>query len=111
MTPLSDSQALSSGHLTLPFAPDAVMTIATTLNVTTEMHSGDAQDPAPRSNCPRRVRIRRMIEFVFDEDGATAVEYAVMVALIVAVAIVGVTAMSQATNESFTSSAQAIEDI
>ncbi len=43
-----------------------------------------------------------------DESGPTAVEYAVMLALIVAACIGAVNQMSQATADSFDSSAEAI---
>ncbi len=48
---------------------------------------------------------------VWPEDGATAVEYAVMMALIVAVIIGSVLAMSNAAADSFQNSAEQIEAV
>ncbi len=45
---------------------------------------------------------------VYEEDGPTAVEYAVMLALIIAVCVGSVRSMSNATKASFDTSAQAI---
>ncbi|MEM9588708.1 MAG: Flp family type IVb pilin [Planctomycetota bacterium] len=47
--------------------------------------------------------------FVADEDGTTAVEYAVMLALIIAVCIGSVGVMADATVDSFNQSGAAIE--
>lgn len=52
-----------------------------------------------------RLKFRRLF---FDEDGPTSVEYAVMLALIVAACIGAVQNMSQATGSSFDRSSQAI---
>jgi pilus assembly protein Flp/PilA len=41
------------------------------------------------------------VEFVNAEDGPTAVEYAVMLALIVVVCLVAITAMGTAANKTF----------
>ena len=46
-----------------------------------------------------------------DEDGPTAVEYAVMLALIVAACLGAVHAMADATAESFDQSAQELDSI
>jgi pilus assembly protein Flp/PilA len=46
--------------------------------------------------------------FLREEDGPTAVEYAVMLSLIIAVCIVSVRSLSTATRASFDSSAQSI---
>lgn len=54
---------------------------------------------------PRRNAI---VEFLLEEDGPTAVEYAVMLALIAAVCIASVNLMAAKTAESFTSSTDAI---
>jgi pilus assembly protein Flp/PilA len=43
----------------------------------------------------------RLVEFVNAEDGPTAVEYAVMLALIVVVCLVAITAMGTAANKTF----------
>lgn len=50
-----------------------------------------------------------IIEFLAEEDGPTAVEYAVMMALIAAVCISSVNFMVAETTNSFTSSKNAIE--
>lgn len=44
---------------------------------------------------------RRWLKFLFDEDGPTAVEYAVMLALIVGTAMVGIRYFGNATHASF----------
>ncbi len=44
-----------------------------------------------------------------DEDGPTAVEYAVMLALVIAVCLTAIQTMATATSGSFDSSANAIE--
>ena len=49
-----------------------------------------------------------VIDFLKEEDGPTAAEYAVMAALIAAFLVASVSAMATATNDSFTSSAAAI---
>ena len=51
---------------------------------------------------------RRLKHFLADESGPTAVEYAVMLALIVVAAIGSVKAMAQATGDSFDYSAAQI---
>ena len=47
--------------------------------------------------------------FLKDEDGPTTVEYAVMLALIIAVCVGAAQNMAQATRESFDTSADAID--
>jgi pilus assembly protein Flp/PilA len=47
-------------------------------------------------------------KFINDESGPTAVEYAVMVALIIVVAIGAVTLLGQKTSSTFTTAANAI---
>ncbi|MBB3209403.1 Flp pilus assembly pilin Flp [Rhodopirellula rubra] len=49
-----------------------------------------------------------VLNWIADEDGTTAVEYAVMVAMIAVTCMVGVNLMTQAAEESFTNSAEAI---
>ena len=49
-------------------------------------------------------------EFLVNEDGPTAVEYAVMLALIVVICIGSVKAMARAAGDSFNGSADAIAD-
>ena len=46
--------------------------------------------------------IKKLTKFFKDEDGATAVEYGLMVALIAAVVIAGATLLGTSTNETFT---------
>ena len=50
----------------------------------------------------------RIVKFMKSEDGPTAVEYAVMVALIIVVAIGAVTLLGQKTSETFNTTATAI---
>ena len=52
---------------------------------------------------------RSILEFIAEEDGPTAVEYAVMMALIAAVCITSVNFMAAKTIESFDNSKNAIE--
>lgn len=58
--------------------------------------------------CPMLAFIRRLMT---EEDGPTAVEYAVMLALIVGVCITSVTAMAQRTGESFDASAAELSTV
>ncbi|MBX3400973.1 MAG: Flp family type IVb pilin [Gemmataceae bacterium] len=44
---------------------------------------------------------RKMVEFLKKEDGPTAVEYAVMLALIIVVCIAAITALGQTASETF----------
>ena len=44
-----------------------------------------------------------IVEFIKQEDGVTAVEYAVMMALIIVVCFVAITAIGQNTNNNFNS--------
>jgi pilus assembly protein Flp/PilA len=48
---------------------------------------------------------QRLVSFVKDEDGPTAVEYAVMLALIIVVCIVAITNLGTAANNSFSNTA------
>ena len=45
--------------------------------------------------------MKRLINFFKDEEGATAVEYAIMVALIAAVIIAAVTLVGEKTSQTF----------
>jgi len=45
--------------------------------------------------------MKKLMKFFKDEDGATAVEYGIMVALIAAVIIITVAAVGTKTNEAF----------
>ena len=49
-----------------------------------------------------RAITRKLVEFVKREDGPTAVEYAVMLALIIVVCIAAVTTLGQNANSTFT---------
>jgi pilus assembly protein Flp/PilA len=53
--------------------------------------------------------IRRIRRFLTDEDGPTAVEYAVMLALVVAVCLVSIQALGTATTASFSNMADSLE--
>ena len=54
------------------------------------------------------VFMHRFLKFLRGEDGPTAVEYAVMLALIVGAALVGITSFGQATLTSFQDSSTKI---
>jgi pilus assembly protein Flp/PilA len=49
----------------------------------------------------RRVVLRHLVRFVKTEDGPTAVEYAVMLALIIVVCIAAVTTLGSNANNTF----------
>jgi pilus assembly protein Flp/PilA len=51
---------------------------------------------------------QRLVSFVNDEDGPTAVEYAVMLALIIVVCIVAITNLGTAANNTFTNVGAAV---
>jgi pilus assembly protein Flp/PilA len=53
--------------------------------------------------------MRFLLRFLRDEDGPTAVEYAVMLALIIIACMAGVQALTQETANSFDRSSAAIE--
>ena len=50
----------------------------------------------------------RVVEFVRNEDGPTAVEYAVMLALIIVVCIGAITTLGSDANQTFTSVGNAL---
>lgn len=52
--------------------------------------------------------IKKLIKFIKDEDGVTAVEYAVMAALIALIVIAGAGLLGTATNDTFDQVANAI---
>jgi pilus assembly protein Flp/PilA len=52
--------------------------------------------------------MKRLFGFLRSDDGATAVEYAVMLALVIIACISGVLALGQKTTSSFSNSLQAI---
>jgi pilus assembly protein Flp/PilA len=63
------------------------------------------QETKPRNQnryYKRRCKMKKLIAFFKDEEGATAVEYAIMVALIAAVIITAVTTIGQRSNQAFT---------
>jgi pilus assembly protein Flp/PilA len=45
---------------------------------------------------------KKFVSFMKQEDGPTAVEYAVMLALIIVVCIVAITSLGQSANKTFT---------
>lgn len=53
--------------------------------------------------------MKRLLRFLRDEDGPTAVEYGVMLALIVIVCMAGIQSLTQETANSYNRSAEAIE--
>jgi pilus assembly protein Flp/PilA len=53
--------------------------------------------------------MKSVVEFLKREDGPTAVEYAVMLALIIVVCIAAVTAIGGASNQTFSSVGSAIK--
>ena len=50
-----------------------------------------------------------IVEFLLEEEGPTAVEYAIMLALIVVVVMGSVSFMAESTKESFLTSGEAID--
>jgi pilus assembly protein Flp/PilA len=54
---------------------------------------------------------RSMVEFLKKEDGPTAVEYAVMLALIIVVCIVAVTALGRNASDTFSYSAGQVKPV
>jgi pilus assembly protein Flp/PilA len=59
---------------------------------------------------PMKKFVNSIVEFVRNEDGPTAVEYAVMLALIIVVCIAAVTAIGNNANATFTAAGNAIAD-
>ena len=53
--------------------------------------------------------MKRLLKFLVNEDGPTAVEYAVMLALIVGAAMAGITSLGDATMTSFQDSSMKID--
>jgi pilus assembly protein Flp/PilA len=58
---------------------------------------------------PMRNSLKTVVEFLKREDGPTAVEYAVMLALIVVVCIAAITAIGSASNQTFSSVGSALQ--
>ena len=56
-----------------------------------------------------RTTLKNVVEFLKREDGPTAVEYAVMLALIVVVCIAAITAIGGASNDTFSSVGSALK--
>ena len=59
----------------------------------------------------RSVKMRKLIRFFKDEEGATAVEYAIMVALIAIVIIAMVILVGERANNAFSKTASALEGV
>ena len=51
---------------------------------------------------------RRSLDFLRGEDGPTAVEYAVMLALVILVCLVAITTLGTNTNQTFTTVSNAV---
>jgi pilus assembly protein Flp/PilA len=56
-----------------------------------------------------KATLKNVVEFLKREDGPTAVEYAVMLALIVVVCIAAITAIGSASNQTFSQVGSAIK--
>jgi len=56
-----------------------------------------------------RSTLKTVVEFLKREEGPTAVEYAVMLALIVVVCIAAITAIGAASNQTFSSVGSALK--
>lgn len=65
-------------------------------------------DLAPFAS-PKGFTMKRLYQFICGEDGPAAVEYAVMLALIVGAALSGITSFGQATYTSFQDSSTKID--
>ncbi|MGB7326301.1 MAG: Flp family type IVb pilin [Rubripirellula sp.] len=52
--------------------------------------------------------LKFIAEFIFEEDGTTAVEYAIMLAMIIGVCAASVSFLANSTKESFDASGEAI---
>ncbi|MAT69302.1 MAG: Flp family type IVb pilin [Planctomycetaceae bacterium] len=55
--------------------------------------------------------LAKLRQFLIDDSGPTAVEYAVMLALIVGACLVAVNTLAQATGESFNDSATQLDGV
>lgn len=71
---------------------------------------GSNSTPAARPAGQSAAFRRAVVDFLGDEDAATAVEYAVMIAMIMLACIASFFAMSHATRESFDHSADTLFD-
>ena len=56
-----------------------------------------------------RTLTRTVVEFLKKEDGPTAVEYAVMLALIIVVCLVAITTLGQQANNTFSNVASTLQ--
>jgi pilus assembly protein Flp/PilA len=65
--------------------------------------------PSYLGGVPMRSLTKNVVEFLKREDGPTAVEYAVMLALIVVVCIAAITAIGSASNQTFSSVGSALQ--
>ena len=55
-----------------------------------------------------KTTLKSVVEFLKREDGPTAVEYAVMLALIIVVCIAAITAIGSASNQTFSTVGSAV---
>ena len=53
--------------------------------------------------------MRRILRFIYEEDGPTAVEYAVMLALVIGLCLTGITTLGQQTHSSLDDSKTKLE--
>ena len=65
------------------------------------MPPGRGPRNAQKGDCLMRNLIGGLVHFVQAEDGPTAVEYAVMLALIIVVCLIAITALGTNTNKTF----------
>lgn len=73
------------------------------------LRSGPVTGLGDREGCVRWMGLIARVQYrLRSEDGATAVEYALMVALIAMVIIVAVTFLGQATNQTFQNVGEAV---
>ena len=63
--------------------------------------SAEKSTPPGERVTPMAKWLQKLVQFLKAEDGPTAVEYAVMLALIVVVCLVAITAMGTAANKTF----------
>jgi pilus assembly protein Flp/PilA len=57
----------------------------------------------PETESIMRTMTRKLIQFLKSEDGPTAVEYAVMLALIIVICLAAITTLGENTNNTFSS--------
>jgi len=62
----------------------------------------------PQTDRPMKTLARRLLTFLRKEDGPTAVEYAVMLALIIVVCIVAITTLGTNSNKTYSKVGSAI---